>query len=209
MSSPTVNDRLEQIATKLRTAARGQFQPFGAESHGFRRRRRLTEPQVAAFEGRHVVTLPPEYRAFITGVANGGPGPGYGLYSLAESVDAERGRVPDDFLRTPFRHRGAYNPLDDPKLAAFWRRVEEGEIDVDEDRRWVYMTAGTLVLCHEGCGILHLLVVTGPTRGQMWVDDRCNEQGLFPLEVGFFDWYERWLDSTLAGGNGVWWHGSV
>jgi hypothetical protein len=71
------------------------------------------------------------------------------------------------------------------------------------------MTAGTLVLCHEGCGILHLLVVTGPTRGQMWVDDRCNEQGLFPLEVGFFDWYERWLDSTQAGGNGVWWHGSV
>jgi hypothetical protein len=41
----------------------------------------------------------------------------------------------------------------------------------------------------------------------MWVDDRVNDQGLFPLEVGFFDWYERWLDSTLAGGDGVWWHG--
>jgi hypothetical protein len=29
------------------------------------------------------------------------------------------------------------------------------------------------------------------------------------LEVGFFDWYERWLDSTLAGCNGIWWHGSL
>jgi hypothetical protein len=209
MPSANLDDRLEQIATKLRTATREKLQPFGWETHGFRRRRRLTEPQVAAFERRHTVSLPPEYRAFITGVTNGGAGPAYGLCSLAESVDAWRGRVPDDFLRTPFRHRAAYNPLNDPKLAAFWRRVEEGEIDVDEDRRWVYMAAGTLVLCHEGCGILHLLVVTGPARGQMWVDDRCDEQGLFPLEVGFFDWYERWLDSTLAGRNGVWWHGGL
>ena len=210
MPSTSVDTRLEQIATKLRTASQGNYHPFGVETHGFRRRRRLTEPQVAAFESRYAVTLPPEYRAFITGVANGGAGPAYGLYSLAEAVSKEpRGRVPDDFLRTPFRHRGAYNPLDDPKLRSFWRRVEEGDIDVEEDPRFLYQTGGTLVLCHEGCGILHLLVVTGPTRGQMWVDDRCNDQGLFPLGVEFFDWYERWLDSTLAGGNGVWWHGVV
>jgi hypothetical protein len=208
MPSTDIDARLEQIATKLRAAARGKFQPFGAESHGLRRRRRLTERQVAAFERRHAVTLPEEYRAFVTGVANGGAGPAYGLFSLAEAVTAEpRGRVPDDFLRTPFRHRRAYNPLDDPKFASFWRRVEDGEIEEDEaDRRHLYQAAGTLVLCHEGCGILHLLVVTGPTRGKMWVDDRCDDMGLYPLEVGFFDWYERWLDSTLAGGNGIWWH---
>jgi hypothetical protein len=210
MRSAAVDARLEQIATRLRTATRGKLQPFGVELHGLRRRRRLTEPQVAAFERRHAVTLPPEYRAFITGVENGGAGPAYGLYSLAEAVAKEpRGRVPDDFLRTPFRHRRAYNPLDDPKLTSFWRRVESGDIDVEEDPRYLYQTAGTLVLCHEGCGILHLLVVTGPSRGQMWVDDRCNDQGLFPLEVGFFDWYEQWLDSTLAGGDGVWWHGGL
>jgi len=208
MSPGESEGRVQRIATKLRAAARGLFQPFGVESHGFRRRRRLAGPQVAAFEGRYAVTLPPEYRAFVTGVANGGAGPAYGLYSLAESVSKEpRGRVADDFLRTPFRHRHAYNPLDDPKLASFWRRVDEGDIDIEEDPRYLYQTAGTLVLCHEGCGVLHLLVVTGPTRGQVWVDDRYNGQGLFPLEVGFFDWYERWLDSTLSGGNGIWWHG--
>jgi hypothetical protein len=210
MASTDVDARLEQLATKLRTATRGKLQPFGVEAHGFRRRRRLTEPQVAAFEKRHAVTLPPEYRAFITGVANGGAGPAYGLYSLAEAVTREpRGPVPDDFLRTPFRHRSDYNPLDDPKLASFWRGVEEGDIEIEEDPRYLYQTAGTLVLCHEGCGILHLLVVTGPSRGQMWVDDRCNDQGLFPLKVGFFDWYERWLDSTLAGGDGIWWQGEL
>src|SRR5206468_4072449 len=79
-----------------------------------------------------------------------------------------RGRVPDDFLRTPFRHRRAYNPREDPKLASFWRRVEDGEIEEDEsDRRYLYQAAGTLALCHEGCGILHVLAVTGPSRGQL------------------------------------------
>jgi hypothetical protein len=209
MPSAAINARLEQIAAKLRAAARAKFQPFGLEFHGLRRGRRLTERQVAAFERRHAVALPPDYRAFVTGVANGGAGPAYGLYSLADAVTGEpRGFVPDDFLRTPFRHRRAYNPLDDPKVESLWRRVEEGKIEEDEaDRRSLYQAAGTLVLCHEGCGILHLLVVTGPSRGQMWVDDRCNDQGLYPLGVGFFDWYERWLDSTLAGGDGLWWHG--
>jgi hypothetical protein len=47
--------------------------------------------------------------------------------------------------------------------------------------------------------------VTGPARGQMWMDGRCSDQGFFPLGVRFLDWYERWLDSTLAGGGGVWW----
>jgi hypothetical protein len=211
MPSTSVDTRLEQIAVKLRTVAKGQFQPFGVESHGFRRRRRLTEKQVAAFERRHAVKLPLEYRAFITGVANGGAGPAYGLYSPAEAVSKEtRGRVPDDFLRTPFRHRRDYNPEEDPKLRSFWRRVEDGEIaDEETERRSLYMAAGTLALCHEGCGVLHLLVVTGPTRGQMWVDTRCNSGWLYPLGVGFLDWYERWLDSALAGRNGVWWHSGL
>ena len=69
----------------------------------------------------------------------------------------------------------------------------------ERERRDLYQTAGTLVLCHEGCGYLHLLVVTGPARGQMWLDGRCSDQGFVPLGVGFLDWYERWLDEAMAG----------
>lgn len=208
MAGAAISARAGRVATKLRAAARGEFHPFGWETHGFRRGRRRTEQQVAAFERRHDVELPAEYRAFVTGVADGGAGPAYGLFSLAASVAAEpRGRVPDDFLRTPFRFRRAYNPLDDRKLASFWRRVEDGEIDEDEaDRRHLEQGSGTLVLSHEGCGILHLLVVTGAARGQVWVDNRVSDQGLYPLGVGFLDWYERWLDDTLTGGDGLWWH---
>jgi hypothetical protein len=86
MPDAVVDARLEQIAVKLRTATRGKFRPFGTEFHDFGRGRRLSERQVAAFEQRNAAKLPPEYRSFITGVASGGAGPGYGLYSLAESV---------------------------------------------------------------------------------------------------------------------------
>jgi uncharacterized protein (TIGR02996 family) len=215
----SVDLRIERIKVKLRTAVRGNFQPFGVEDHGFRRRRRLTERQVAGFERRHGIELPPEYRAFIIGVTNGGVGPAYSMFSLAEAVTKERGRVPDDFLRTPFPHTDAYNPSEDepdegsPSRPSTppWAWTEEDEEDEEDEgeESSLYQDAGTLVLCHEGCGILHLLVVMGPSRGQMWVDDRCNDQGLYPLGVGFLDWYERWLDSTLARGNGVWWHGDL
>jgi hypothetical protein len=198
MSGAAIEARVERVAMKLRTAVRGKFRPFGVECHGFRRRRRLTERQVAAFERRFGIKLPPEYRAFLLRVANGGAGPAYGLYSLTEAITKEpRGRVPDDFLRTPFPYVDASNPLESGE--------DEDEED-EEDEGDLYQTAGTLVLCHEGCGILHLLVVKGRCPGQMWVDDRCNDQGLFPLGVKFLDWYERWLDSTLAGGDGLWWH---
>jgi uncharacterized protein (TIGR02996 family) len=178
----SIDLRIERIRVKLRTAVRGKFRPFGAEGHRFRRRRRLTERQVAGFERRHAVELPPEYRAFITGVMNGGAGPAYGMYSLAEAVTKERGWVPEDFLRSPFPHTDAYNPFENEQDA----EDEEDEEDEGEQSS-LYHAAGTLVLCHEGCGILHLLVVTGRSRGQIWVDDRCNDQGLFPLGVGFLD----------------------
>src|SRR5262249_42930727 len=114
--------------------------------------------------------------------------------------------VPDDFLRTPFPYVQEYNPYKDQDVEPFWQSADSGEISEDEsERAYLYQTTGTLVLCHEGCGYLHLLVVTGPARGRMWFDGRCSDQGLSPLGVGFLDWYERWLDSTLAGGDGLWW----
>lgn len=206
MSDAFLDARVDWVAKKLRTAVRARLQPFGVEGHKFRLKPPLTEEQVAAFENRYSIELPADYRAFITRVANGGAGPAYGMYSLEQALTRERGLVPDDFLSTPFPHTSAYNPDEDPEVEAFWQRVERGEIsEAEGERRHVYQTAGTLVLCHEGCGYLHFFVITGPARGQMWIDGRCSDQEFFPLEVGFLDWYDRWLDSTLMGGNGVWW----
>jgi hypothetical protein len=207
MSEVYISDRIERMAVKLRAVARGNYQPFGADGHRFQLNQPLSERQIVGFESRYGIQLPSDYRAFIRQVVNGGAGPAYGLYSLEEALTkGRRMPVPDDFLRTPFPHAQVYNPYQDPEVVSFGQRVESGEISQSEDdRRYLYQTAGTLALCHEGCGYLHFLVVTGPARGQMWLDGRCSDQGFSPMGVSFLDWYERWLDSTLAGGNGVWW----
>jgi hypothetical protein len=210
MNDAAIGARVDRIAAKLQTVVRGHYEPFGAEGHQLVVIPPLTERQVANFERSHGVELPGEYRSFLTRVSNGGAGPAYGMFSLEETLTNEqRGPIPDDFLRTPFPHVEAYNPYEDPEVEAFWQRVEGGEISEGEAQwREICQTAGTLILCHEGCGYLHFLVVTGRARGQMWLDGRCSDGGFVPLGVGFLDWYERWLDSTLAGGNGVWWMGS-
>lgn len=199
------DDWPERIAARVRAAAAGGFRPFGAEQHGLRLRPPLPEEEIDAFERRYAVALPAEYRAFLARAGEGGAGPGYGMYSLREALTAERGEhVPDDILRTPFPRTRAYDPDgDDPELEPLWKRRENGEIDIR--RLYLYESAGTLALCHEGCGYYHLLVVTGSARGQVWIDGRCSDYGIQPLGVGFREWYERWLDSTLAGGSGAWW----
>jgi hypothetical protein len=56
-----------------------RFRLFGSGSHRYRLVPPLPSAHVADIESAFQITLPPEYRDFITTVANGGAGPGYGL----------------------------------------------------------------------------------------------------------------------------------
>ena len=202
----TLPQCLQRITAKLREARLAKCQPFGFESHKFRCKPKLTKEKVAHFERRFRIKLPPDYRAFLTQVASGGAGPGFGLISLASALPKTLMQTPTDFLRTPFRHRRPYSFELDPKVERFLDRYEEGKVTAEAVEHWEqYQTAGALELCDVGCGIGHLLVITGPTRGKVWIDDRCNTETLAPLKVTFLDWYERWLNNTLAGGDGCWW----
>jgi hypothetical protein len=57
---------------------------------------------------------------------------------------------------------------------------------------------GVFVLAEYGCGIFHLLVVTGPARGSVWSDDRCNCDAILRIADSFAAWYEAWLDDMLV-----------
>ena len=63
---------------------------------------------------------------------------------------------------------------------------------------------GTIKLSNFGCGITMNLVVKGKEYGNVWVDDRCNDQGIYPdlysgnkERIEFLDWYEFWLDQSF------------
>jgi hypothetical protein len=201
-----IDEALERIADKLRRARERGAQPFGSGSHGMRSNPPLAEEEVAAVEARLGVALPEEYRGFITRIGDGGAGPAYGLFTLDEALREARADAHPALLATPFPHVEHYNPDTDPALIAFWRRADTGEVsDEEQDFQPIREGAGTLPLCDEGCGYLHLLVVTGPARGSMWIDSRVTDQGFAPLQVTFLEWYERWIDNVLRGGRGTFW----
>ncbi|MCX4750008.1 SMI1/KNR4 family protein [Kitasatospora sp. NBC_01287] len=158
------------------------FRRFGADGHGYRLHPPLAEEAVRSFERVYGVRLPASYRGFLTAVADGGAGPGHGVFRLTDHLaeeDAvyelrEEGRRPG-FLATPFPYAQEY-----PGPA------RGGRAD--------YSVRGTLVIAEAGCGEFHRLVVTGRSAGQVWSDDP-GWGGLTP-GPDFHHWYRGWLEST-------------
>lgn len=161
----------------------------------------LSEDALRGIEATHGVALPDEYRAFLQQIGNGGPGPYYGLLPFEKALDYDDrlwgATVPTDHLSSPFPHIAAFNPEADHRLAG--EQVDRGAITEVELSHLVHSsTDGTLGLAHHGCAYYDTLVVTGPTRGTVWHDASDTGQGFFPLNMGFFDWYQRWLDGGIV-----------
>lgn len=180
---------------------------FGASGHRYRLNPVLSEAEVAAFEARHGIVLPPGYRRFLLEVGDGGAGPWYGLEPLENALLADldfrdrEGRLAPSL---PFPHTEAWFPEfdGDPGDAA---AVEAFDAEVF-DPKWLH---GFLNLANYGCGIRVGLVVNGPEAGHVWVDDRANEAGIRPDDLfdqsgptTFLQWFHLWLDASLreAGG---------
>ncbi|MDA8564271.1 SMI1/KNR4 family protein [Mariniblastus sp.] len=199
-------DRVGQIAQKLEQLIQGNRQPFGTRGHEKKRNPPVPESEIIEFEQQYNVGLPSGYRTFLLEATGGPIGPAYGLFPFHSIVDYGRSNPPADILSIPFPHAQHFDDGCDPNWSEIVRKCDDGEISDDEfDILYTYVDAGTVAICDEGCGHVHRMVVTGPTRGQMWIDSSGSELGYIPLGVSFLDWYEKWIDHCLAGGNGIWW----
>jgi len=73
---------------------------------------------------------------------------------------------------------------------------------------WTYWSGslvnGALPICHEGCALRILLVVSGAAAGYLWEDRRSENGGLSPLKLSdgsfatFAGWYEEWLETSVG-----------
>jgi hypothetical protein len=186
----------EKLEQRLAAAAADGYSP-------------LSEADVRAFEIAHSVQLPVEYRRCLVSVSNGAPG----LFRLGEIDDGwetvrwQEGNGLVGTLATSFPHTAEWNDLggmpsddydeSDPEACSSWERAREAF----EGRYWAPLD-GAVPIAHVGCGIRHWLVISGPSAGQVWEDDRANCRGLYPLQSEGAEpmSYCQWLDWQTSSG---------
>jgi hypothetical protein len=192
---------------------------FGSRVHDYRLYPVLARSEIEDFEAKHDVSLPADYKYFITEIGNGGAGPYYGLFpfgyndSLREFCKWSEGGLVGD-LSAEFPHDDTWN-LDD----SFWQLMPDPGSDVSEAEEDRMMEAwnreleehywnprimnGAIPICHLGCAIRQWLVIKGSQKGFVWTDDRADQSGVYPLrdesgkQLTFFDWYISWLKNPL------------
>ncbi|MEA5623693.1 SMI1/KNR4 family protein [Nostoc sp. UHCC 0251] len=215
-------DKVLQLKKKLTQLAilDATFEVFGSESHQYQFKPCLSNKDIQAFETRYNITLPSEYRNFLLEVGNGGAGPGYGLSGLSgiKSEDVISEKLYQEnykILSKPFPLTEAWNDL------ALIVTNNTGSVTNNDDYFDDKFIQGTLTITNYGCGIYAMLVITGEQPGKIWIDDRTNDNGIYPASLNFchafhdtdpddfhpdsgqeqplsfYDWYEDWLNRSL------------
>jgi hypothetical protein len=136
---------------------------------------------VETFERRQGITLPDEYRTYLTQIANGGQGPPvYGILCLGKCPTDMSGTEKQiwtqlPYIRLPF-------PFTKP-----WCREDDEISDEGTPDQVAY---GSLCLGTSGCGQNWHLIITGPDRGKIWL---FTGEGIMPTYKTFSAWYDDWL----------------
>ena len=180
--------KMEKLSAKHPKFSCGKFPPEWYEP--------LADKAVKEYELQNQITLPEDYRRFITTVASGGTQPFYGLYCLGEGTQNELKAAVNKKFPYTIRKPLCVAELSDEEYDALF---ESEELEAD---------AGYVPLCHEGCGMYSILIVNSDdedTYGTVWFYDLCNDAGVYPLidpvsrnTMSFLDWLEYYVDKTLG-----------
>ncbi|MDR1794144.1 MAG: hypothetical protein LBR25_01940 [Erysipelotrichaceae bacterium] len=131
------------------------------------------EEEIVKTEERLKIAIPAALRAYYGGIANGGPGPGYGMYPLDKLWVIEGYELSQD-------------PL--PQCKTLMKRLSRKE--GNSYQALCFLTQGDAydVSC----------LLEGPDQGKIVMS--CDEEPyLMAADENFLDWYERWIDEMLAG----------
>jgi len=199
-------EQLQRIKRKLQSVR--ELDPeckrsFGADKHRYQLGKPLTEEQIKDFETKARISLPEDYRAFITTVGGGiddehaGAGPYYGLYSL-KRIGKFRGysSSEEEYFRDFQIPCTAFPDMDSED----WEEISVNQWEKASEEEEIYPYCGMMILGTQGCTYQMMLILNGEYRGRVvCIDEECSGPPLFVYEKNFLDWYEHWLDEILAG----------
>ncbi len=154
-----MSDEFATIRADLERLRQSPKKPEVWGSHEYTLNPPQTEAQVRAFETKHGVVLPSDYRDFLIHLGNGGVGPPYGVFKLGETDDSKNDKAwteNDGFigiLAKPFPHTEAWNDLEGKP-----ERTSENEhefydlMEAFHNHYWRSdLVNGAIPICHSQC----------------------------------------------------------
>ncbi|WP_234414359.1 SMI1/KNR4 family protein [Paenibacillus sp. CAA11] len=196
-----MKEQLYRIRRKLHQAAKADpnYEAFGAKAHQYKLNAPLEPEALRRFEQIHGIILPEQYAAFLTEIGNGGAGPYYGIHPLGtkQSIDLDRVGLPSTL-----------SPVSHTEIIEGGHSYDSYDLDSMGDEEYEAFIAervqGLLNIGEQGCSYETMLVVTGAYRGKVVYLELDGYRSFFTYEANFLDWYERWLDETIAGYESSW-----
>ncbi len=203
MDWAAIRDKITKLADRDWPAEWGAKEDAEiGDFYGWCHRYRLEEPiapdEVAAFERQHGITLPEDYKAFLTQLGNGGAGPDYGIFPLGEGEEQPLWPNVLERLSETFQLNEAWN---DRSLGT---TSLGGTFTPDEAYYSDAVMTGAIPIATKGCALDYWLVVSGPRAGEIWFDKRTDSEGVEPVldadgrHLTFGPWYLNWLDQACA-----------
>lgn len=188
-----------------------KFEIFGASSHEYKFNQPIPIEELNQFEEKYKIELPKDYKAFISEIGNGGAGPYYGIHPLQRDLGRFNPENKFELLELEFPHKESWNWTD--KIFSKFDELRESEDDVlTEFFDRIYweqyckdeLTYGSIYITEYGCALRFLLIITGDEKGNIWFDQRVDQNGINPVKsekgnkLDFSDWYVEWLDKSIT-----------
>ncbi len=199
MSAGQLIGRIARIKLKIEQAARvdAQREVFGSDSHDYEFNPPVSSEEIARFEQYYNVTLPAEYKAFITTLGNGGPGnyggagPFYGIYPLGDFGYLEHAAT---YMSAPCVIDSTLTEEKWEALTAFENQLDNKSSEYRD--HYDRLFSGLMFIGTQGCNFQTMLVLNGPDAGRVVYIDQDLQQPV--IKESFLDWYESWLDAILS-----------
>lgn len=137
--------------------------------------------EVQVFEKKYQLTLPEDFRVFVTEVSNGIKDSEYNDVLFSENDFANYFADLDDY---------SHNPYIEFPVIERTRDLTNG-FDYDE------LTNGSIWLAGTGCGNGYVLIIKGKAKGQVWEDELASNSEVIPCRKNFNSWIESTLDNII------------
>jgi hypothetical protein len=201
-------EQIRRIKDKLRTIKNldRKLEIFGADYHKYYLRRPAYTYEVADFESKYKITLPPCYKSFITEIGNGGlkypnnivdqsaAGPNYGIFKLGTQMDSIVENT--DYLQND-------TFFDSNMTKEVWEslydKLDKDINDEDFEKHKEKVFSGILIIGSCGCSGYQGIILNGKETGRIvylyYEAEYCPH---FADGANFLDWYENWLDDAIS-----------